>query len=64
MKKEKNVHAQALGALGGRARAKALTAERQSEIGKIANFARNQALTAAERQELAKRAARARWKRK
>ena len=62
MKKKKNVHAQALGALGGRARAKTLTTERQSEIGKIANYARNQALTATERQRIAILASKARWK--
>jgi DNA-binding protein H-NS len=52
-----------LGRRGGKARAKALTAERQSEIGKIANAARNLALTPEERKRIAKLAIKARWNR-
>ena len=62
MVKKKLPAAVELGRRGGRARAKVLTPERQSEIGRIANAARNRALSAGERKRIATRASRARWK--
>jgi hypothetical protein len=53
-----------LGRVGARARAKALTPERQSEIGKLANAAGNRNLNKAEKQRIAKAAAQARWAKK
>jgi len=60
-RKSKNPAAVALGKLGGKARAKTLSAQEQSMIGKLGNAARNENLSADERQRLAKAAAQARW---
>ena len=64
----KNPAAVALGRLGGRARAKKLSAERQSEIGSIAGKVggkrRAEALSPARRRWIAQKAARARWGKK
>ena len=61
----KNVHAVALGRLGGvkggPARAKALSAKRRSQIAQQAAMARARSLSAVERRDVAKRAAAARW---
>jgi hypothetical protein len=61
----KNPHAVALGRLGGakggKARARALTAERRREIARHAAAARTKSLSAPKRRELARRAALARW---
>lgn len=61
----KNVHAVALGRLGGakggQARAKVLSATRRREIARDAGAARAQALSATERKESSRRAAFARW---
>jgi len=63
--RKKNQAAVALGRLGGRARAKALSAERQSEIGKIAGQVggrrRAEALSAEQRKAIARKAAMTRW---
>jgi hypothetical protein len=60
-----NVHAVALGRLGGakggQARAKALSAKRRREIARDAGAARARALSATERKESSRRAAFARW---
>jgi general stress protein YciG len=53
---KKNPAAQALGQLGGKARAKALSAARLSEIGRKGAHARQKSLTAAERSEIARKA--------
>jgi hypothetical protein len=62
---EKNPHAVALGRLGGakggRARARALTAEQRQQIARRAAAARSKSLSPKERQQLARRAALARW---
>jgi hypothetical protein len=57
---KKNPAAQALGKLGGKARAKALSDAELSEIGKKGATARTSKLSAAERSEIAKRAVQAR----
>jgi hypothetical protein len=63
----KNVHAVALGKLGGakggRARAKALGPRRRREIAKLGAVARSGSLSASKRQRIARRAAQARWAR-
>ena len=56
MAKKKNPAAQALGQLGGKARAKALSAEELSRIGKKGAQARLKKLTAAQRSEIARKA--------
>ena len=65
MDRKKNPAAVALGRLGGRARAEALSAERQSEIGRTAGEVggkrRAEVLTAAQRKAIAQKAAKARW---
>jgi DNA repair protein RadC len=60
MAKKKNPAAQALGQLGGKARAKALSAEELSEIGKKGARVRLKKQTAAERSEIARKAVQAR----
>jgi hypothetical protein len=64
----KNLAAVALGRLGGRARAKKLSAEQQSEIGRVAGKVggkrRAEALSPARRKLIAQKAARARWEKK
>jgi hypothetical protein len=57
---KKNLAAQALGKLGGRARAKLLTDAQLSEIGKKGGAARASKLSAAERSEIASKAVQAR----
>jgi len=61
----KNPAAVALGRLGGKARAKKLSAERQSEIGRTAGQAggkrRAEVLSPARRKAIAKKAVAARW---
>lgn len=63
----KNPHAVALGRLGGpkggRARARALSPTRRSQIASAAGTARARLLSSAERQALARKAAVARWAR-
>jgi len=58
-------HMQSIAALGGRARAKKLPAERQSEIGRNAGLAsakaRAEKISPARRREIARKAAAARW---
>jgi hypothetical protein len=49
----KNAAAVALGRLGGKARAKSLSASQRSEIAKVAALARSKKLTAAERRRIA-----------
>lgn len=65
---KKNPAAVALGRLGGlkggKARAKALTKTRRSEIAASGAAARMKALTKAERSEIAKKAAAKRWAKK
>jgi hypothetical protein len=56
----KNPAAQALGRLGGKARAKSLTAAMLSEIGKQGAKARQSKLTADQRSEIARKAVQAR----
>src|SRR5215475_8766202 len=56
----KNQAAQALGKLGGEARAKALTRSELSKIGKKGAAARKRKLTAAQRSEIARKAVQAR----
>jgi hypothetical protein len=57
---KKNPAAQALGKLGGKARAKALSAEELSKIGRKGAQARQKSLTPAQRSEIAKKAVQAR----
>jgi general stress protein YciG len=57
---KKNPAAQALGQLGGKARAKALSPAKLSEIGRKGAQARQKKLTAAERSKIAKKAVQAR----
>jgi hypothetical protein len=57
---KKNPAAQALGQLGGKARAKALSAEELTEIGKKGARARQKKLTATQRSQIAKKAVQAR----
>jgi hypothetical protein len=61
----KNVHAVALGRLGGAkggpARARALSSKRRTEIARSAGLARAKGLSPAQRSRLARVAARARW---
>ena len=65
MAKRKNPAAVTLGKLGGAARAKSLSQERQTEIGraagKLGGAARAKALTKKQRSEIASKAAKARW---
>ena len=56
----KNIHAVALGRLGGKARAKVLSKEVRSAIARKANAARNAKLPAADRQRIAISAVQAR----
>ena len=58
---KKSDAAKLLGRLGGKARAKNLSAEQLSAIGKVAVMNRNQKLTAVQRKRIAKLAAQARW---
>jgi len=66
MARKKNPAAVALGKLGGRARAEKLSAERQSEIGRLAGMVggkrRAEALTPEQRRAIARKAANARWR--
>jgi general stress protein YciG len=57
---KKNPAAQALGQLGGKARAKALSAKQLTEIGRKGARARQKSLTAAQRSEIARKAVAAR----
>ena len=57
---KKNSAAQALGKLGGKARAKSLSDTRLSEIGRQGASARASKLSAAERSEIARKAVQAR----
>lgn len=57
---KKNPAAQALGRLGGKARAEALSETQLSKIGKKGAQARREKLTAAQRSEIARKAVRAR----
>jgi len=57
---KKNPAAQALGKLGGKARAKALTESQLSEIGKKGAQARGKKTTSAQRSEIARKAVQAR----
>jgi hypothetical protein len=57
---KKNSAAQALGKLGGKARAKSLSHTQLSEIGRQGASARASKLSAAERSEIARKAVRAR----
>lgn len=57
---KKNPAAQALGKLGGKARAKALTSSELSEIARKGAKARASKLTKAERSEIARKAVQAR----
>jgi len=61
-------HMQSIAALGGRARANKLSAERQSEIGRNAGLAsakaRAEKLSPKTRREIARKAAAARWGKK
>lgn len=57
---KKNPAAQALGKLGGKARAKALTESQLSEIGKKGAQARGKKLSSAQRSEIARKAVQAR----
>jgi general stress protein YciG len=57
---KKNPAAQALGRLGGKARAKVLSRSKLSEIGKKGAQARMKNLTAAQRSEIARKAVAAR----
>jgi hypothetical protein len=57
---KKNAAAQALGQLGGKARAKALSAKELSAIGKKGAQARQKKLTPAQRSEIARKAVAAR----
>ena len=50
---KKNPAAVALGKLGGKARAKSLSASQRSEIAKVAALARSKKLTATERRRIA-----------
>jgi hypothetical protein len=59
---KKNAAAQALGKLGGEARAKALSPGELSEIGKKGARARAQKLTVVQRSEIARKAVEARIK--
>jgi hypothetical protein len=60
MGKEKNPHAQALGHLGGTARANSLPQSQISEIASQGGKARAESLSAARRREIAKKAVAAR----
>lgn len=57
---KKNPAAQALGKLGGKARAKALSSTERSEIATKGAEARSKSLTAARRSEIAREAVKAR----
>ena len=63
----KNAAAVSLGRLGGKARARVLSADEQSAIGRKAGIAggkaRAEALTKQQRVKIARKAAAARWKR-
>lgn len=61
MAKKKNAAAVALGKLGGKARARSLSAAERSESARKAGKSRITSLTDYERAEIAKKAARARW---
>lgn len=61
---KKHEAAAMLGRLGGKARAKALTASQRSAIAKKAGKARLKKLTKAERRRIALKAIRARWAKK
>ena len=66
VKKRKNPAAVALGRLGGlkggKARARSLSAERKSEIARIATVARLKRLSPKRRSEIARHASSVRWK--
>lgn len=60
MRRKKNPHAQALGSLGGKARAKSLSQSERAEIARAGGKARAAKLTAAERKRIARAAVAAR----
>jgi len=60
MRKQPNAHAQALGALGGRARAENLSEDRLKEIARQGGRARAAQMSASERKRIAKLAVAAR----
>jgi len=60
MKATKNVHAVALGRLGGKARAASMSAKERSDSASKAGKARSEKLSAAERSRIAKLAVQAR----
>jgi len=59
--RKKNPNAVALGRMGGKARAKQLSADELSAIGKKGANARLTSLGSSERQDIALKAAKARW---
>jgi hypothetical protein len=64
MGKKKNPHAQALGALGGKARVKKMSAAELAEFTSMGGRARAESLSAARRSEIAKLAVAAREKKR
>ncbi|HLG95514.1 MAG TPA: hypothetical protein VKX49_04295 [Bryobacteraceae bacterium] len=64
----KNIHAVALGRLGGKAAAETLTPEERAEkarkAGLVGGPARTAALTPEQRSKIARKAAKVRWKKK
>lgn len=59
--KKKNPNAVALGSMGGKARAKNLSADELSAIGKKAAEARSKSLGPSKRREISRKAAKTRW---
>ena len=59
--RRKNPNAVALGSMGGKARAKQLSADELSAIGKKGGKARLTSLGSSERRDIALKAAKARW---
>lgn len=64
MNRKKNPHAQALGSLGGKARAKKLSEVERAKIASAGGKARAAKLTAAERKQIAEAAVAARERKK
>jgi hypothetical protein len=62
--KKKNIHAVALGRLGGKGRAAALSSQELSEIGKHGARQRLTKVSKAERSRIASIAAKKRWQKK
>jgi hypothetical protein len=61
---KKNIHAVALGRLGGKGRAEALSSQELSEIGKLGARQRVLKISKAERSRIASIAAQKRWQKK